>query len=145
MDSQQVDLLMEDRIAHQETILIIEEEAYASRVAWAHLVGLSQGTLIQTQHQAELLALREEQRRARQPGRDVRVPDHQDDSRGAALTWWNGQIRTSGPDAYSMTWEVLKKKMTDKYCPLGEIKKLEIKLWNLKVKGTDVPTYNECF
>nr|GEZ82435.1 hypothetical protein [Tanacetum cinerariifolium] len=28
--------------------------------------------------------------------------------------------------------EVLKKKMTDKYCPQGKIKKLEIKLWNLK-------------
>ncbi|GJU03645.1 hypothetical protein Tco_1113983 [Tanacetum coccineum] len=47
---------------------------------------------------------------------------------GAALTWWNGQIRTLGPEAYAMTWEVLKKKMTDKYCPQGEIKKLEIEL-----------------
>ncbi|GJZ79587.1 putative reverse transcriptase domain-containing protein [Tanacetum coccineum] len=28
--------------------------------------------------------------------------------------------------------------MTDKYCPRGEIKKLEIEMWNLKVKGTDV-------
>nr|GEV36337.1 hypothetical protein [Tanacetum cinerariifolium] len=28
--------------------------------------------------------------------------------------------------------EVLKKKMTDKYCPYGEIKKLEIELWNIK-------------
>ncbi|GJX87190.1 putative reverse transcriptase domain-containing protein [Tanacetum coccineum] len=64
---------------------------------------------------------------------------------GAALTWWNGQIRTLGPDAYSMTWKVLKKKMSDKYCPQGEIKKLEIKLWNLKVKGNDVPAYTECF
>ncbi|GJY74785.1 putative reverse transcriptase domain-containing protein [Tanacetum coccineum] len=64
---------------------------------------------------------------------------------GAALTWWNGQIRTLGPDAYSMTWEVLKKKMTDKYCPQGEIKKLEIELWNLKVKGNDVPAYTERF
>ncbi|GJS54591.1 putative reverse transcriptase domain-containing protein [Tanacetum coccineum] len=64
---------------------------------------------------------------------------------GAALTWWNGQIRSLGPDAYSMTWEVLKKKMTDKYCPQGEIKKLEIELWNLKVKGNDVPTYTERF
>ncbi|GJV65317.1 putative reverse transcriptase domain-containing protein [Tanacetum coccineum] len=27
--------------------------------------------------------------------------------------------------------------MTDKYCPQGEIKKLEIELWNLKVKGND--------
>ncbi|GJY75343.1 putative reverse transcriptase domain-containing protein [Tanacetum coccineum] len=63
---------------------------------------------------------------------------------GAALTWWNGQIRTLGPEAYAMTWEVLKKKMTDKYCPQGEIKKLEIELWNLKVKGNDF-TYTERF
>ncbi|GJX93197.1 putative reverse transcriptase domain-containing protein [Tanacetum coccineum] len=64
---------------------------------------------------------------------------------GAALTWWNGQIRTLGLDSYSMTWEGLKKKITDKYCPQGEIKKLEIKLWNLKVNGNDVPTYTERF
>nr|GEX04001.1 hypothetical protein [Tanacetum cinerariifolium] len=79
---ERVDLLMEDRIAHQETILIVEEEAYAAREDWAHSIGLSQainfelqthreqvyahefelhahqtqpqlqGTLIQTQHQA---------------------------------------------------------------------------------------------
>ncbi|GJZ02289.1 putative reverse transcriptase domain-containing protein [Tanacetum coccineum] len=24
---------------------------------------------------------------------------------GAALTWWNGQLRTLGPEAYAMTWE----------------------------------------
>nr|GEZ34294.1 hypothetical protein [Tanacetum cinerariifolium] len=36
----------------------------------------------------------------------------------AALTWWNNQIRSLGPDAYSMTWEV---------------------------KGNDVPTYTERF
>ncbi|GJT60062.1 reverse transcriptase domain-containing protein [Tanacetum coccineum] len=41
--------------------------------------------------------------------------------------------------------EVLKKKMTDKYCPQGEVKKLEIELWNLKVKGNDVPTYIKRF
>ncbi|GJT80826.1 putative reverse transcriptase domain-containing protein [Tanacetum coccineum] len=64
---------------------------------------------------------------------------------GADLTWWNGQLRTLGPEAYAMTWEGLKKKMTDKYCPQGEIKKLEIELWNLKVKGNDVPTYTERF
>ncbi|GJX29837.1 putative reverse transcriptase domain-containing protein [Tanacetum coccineum] len=33
---------------------------------------------------------------------------------GVALTWWNGQIRTLGPEAYAMTWEVLNKMMTDK-------------------------------
>nr|GEW47948.1 putative reverse transcriptase domain-containing protein [Tanacetum cinerariifolium] len=44
-----------------------------------------------------------------------------------------GEIRSLALDAYAITWEVLKKKMTDKYCPQGEIKKLEIKLWNLKI------------
>ncbi|GJU94914.1 hypothetical protein Tco_1319670 [Tanacetum coccineum] len=28
---------------------------------------------------------------------------------GAALTWWNGQIRSLGPDAHSMTWEKVDK------------------------------------
>ncbi|GKF18499.1 reverse transcriptase domain-containing protein, partial [Tanacetum coccineum] len=56
-----------------------------------------------------------------------------------------GQIRTLGTEAYAMTWEVLKKKMTDKYYPQGEIKKLEIELWNLKVKGNDVPAYTKRF
>nr|GEV60244.1 hypothetical protein [Tanacetum cinerariifolium] len=51
----------------------------------------------------------------------------------ATLTWWNGHVRTLGHDAaYDMTWGTLKKKLTDKYCPKGEIKKLKIKLWNLK-------------
>nr|GFC87171.1 reverse transcriptase domain-containing protein [Tanacetum cinerariifolium] len=63
----------------------------------------------------------------------------------AALTWWNSQIRTLGPEAYAMTWEVLKKKMTDKYCPQRELKKLVIELWNLKVKGNDVLTYTNRF
>ncbi|GJU49435.1 putative reverse transcriptase domain-containing protein [Tanacetum coccineum] len=43
--------------------------------------------------------------------------------------------------AYAMDWKALKKMMTIKYCPRGEIKKLEIELWNLKVKGTDVVSY----
>ncbi|GJT93879.1 putative reverse transcriptase domain-containing protein [Tanacetum coccineum] len=32
-----------------------------------------------------------------------------------------------------------------KYYPQGEIKKLEIELWNLKVKGNDVPAYTKRF
>nr|GFB78768.1 hypothetical protein [Tanacetum cinerariifolium] len=38
----------------------------------------------------------------------------------------------------AIPWKTLMKMMTDKYCPRGEIKKLEIEMWNLKVKGTDV-------
>nr|GFA38647.1 reverse transcriptase domain-containing protein [Tanacetum cinerariifolium] len=84
--------------------------------------------------QAELLALQEQPRRARQPVGDARVPNHHDAPKDA-----------DSPDAYSMTWEVLKKKMTDKYCLEGKIKKLEIELWNLKVKENNVPAYTERF
>ncbi|GJX26539.1 putative reverse transcriptase domain-containing protein [Tanacetum coccineum] len=46
----------------------------------------------------------------------------------------NGHVRTLGHDAaYAMTWGTLKKNLTDKYYPKGEIKKLEIELWNLRV------------
>nr|GEV97333.1 hypothetical protein [Tanacetum cinerariifolium] len=122
MDSQRVNLLMEDMIAHQETILIVEEKAYAAREAWAHSIRLSQAvhSELQTRReqqteisefqetdrrrqaqmvetlrvigdmrremgdmQAKLLALREQPRRARQPGEDARVPDHQDAPRDA--------------------------------------------------------------
>ncbi|GKD56409.1 putative reverse transcriptase domain-containing protein [Tanacetum coccineum] len=38
--------------------------------------------------------------------------------------------------AYAMPWKTLKRMMTDKYCPRGEIKKLKIEIWNLKVKGS---------
>ncbi|GKE42431.1 putative reverse transcriptase domain-containing protein, partial [Tanacetum coccineum] len=52
---------------------------------------------------------------------------------GSALTWWNSHVRTVGHDvAYAMTWTNLKKMMIDKYCPSGEIKKLEVEMWNLK-------------
>ncbi|GJT82435.1 putative reverse transcriptase domain-containing protein [Tanacetum coccineum] len=66
--------------------------------------------------------------------------------KGNALTWWNSYVKTVGHEvAYAMTWKTLKKMMADKYCLRGEIKKLEIELWNLKVKGTDVLSYNQCF
>ncbi|GKD05259.1 reverse transcriptase domain-containing protein [Tanacetum coccineum] len=72
--------------------------------------------------------------------------------RVVGLTQWfekmesNSYIMIVSHDAaYGMPWKTLKKMMTDKYCPRGEIKKLEIELWNLKVKGTDVLSYNQRF
>ncbi|GKE53681.1 reverse transcriptase domain-containing protein, partial [Tanacetum coccineum] len=57
----------------------------------------------------------------------------------SALTWWNSHVMTVSHDAaYAMTWVDLRKRMTDKYCPRNEMKKLEAELWNLKVIGTDV-------
>ncbi|GJS97860.1 hypothetical protein Tco_0819030 [Tanacetum coccineum] len=220
MDSQRVDLLMGDRMTLQETVWMVEEEAYASREAWAHSIGLSQathqelqthrdhvyahethlqahqtqlqlqGTLIQTQHQvhetrfqmqqaelaalretdrrrqdqmvetlrvirdmrremsdmqAELLALREQQRRARQPGPEARIPDHQDASGDADNESWHG---TEGVVGLTQWIEKMESVFNISGCAIenqGEIKKLEIELWNLKVKGNDVLAYTERF
>ncbi|GKF51711.1 hypothetical protein Tco_0148178 [Tanacetum coccineum] len=103
MDSQRVDLLIGDRMTLLETVLIVEEEAYASREAWAYSIGLNTSdtaTAAGYSHpdiisetlrvmgdmrremgdmQTELLALRG-QRKARQPAPDARIPDHQDTS-----------------------------------------------------------------
>ncbi|GJX37833.1 putative reverse transcriptase domain-containing protein [Tanacetum coccineum] len=59
---------------------------------------------------------------------------------GNPLTWWNPYVRSVGNKvAYAMTWTKLKKKMTDKYCLRTEIKKLEVELWDLKVKVASKP------
>ncbi|GJT56523.1 putative reverse transcriptase domain-containing protein [Tanacetum coccineum] len=66
----------------------------------------------------------------------LRISDSLEDD---ALTWWNAHVKTTTPEAaHAMPWATLKKMMTDKYCPRGEIKKIETEMWNLKVKGTDV-------
>ncbi|GKE22424.1 hypothetical protein Tco_1433936, partial [Tanacetum coccineum] len=89
MDSQRADLLLGDRMTLQETIWIMEEEAHASREAWAYLIGLSQATHQELQthrdhvyahethiqaHQAKMAALREtDHKRQAQMAETLRV------------------------------------------------------------------------
>nr|GEU47190.1 putative reverse transcriptase domain-containing protein [Tanacetum cinerariifolium] len=95
---ERVDLLIEDRIAHQETIHIVAEEAYAAREAWAQSIG----------------------------------------SRHSILSF-----RLTGSRCMHMSFS--SRYTRHSYSCRGEIKKLEIELWNLKVKGNDVPAYTERF
>ncbi|GJW82487.1 putative reverse transcriptase domain-containing protein [Tanacetum coccineum] len=56
-----------------------------------------------------------------------------------ALTWWNSHVKTTTLEvAHAMPWKTLKKMMTDKYCPRGEVKKIEFEMWNLKETSTKV-------
>ncbi|GJT05722.1 putative reverse transcriptase domain-containing protein [Tanacetum coccineum] len=42
---------------------------------------------------------------------------------------WNAHVKTTTPEvAHAMPWATLKKIMTDKYCPRGEIKKIETEM-----------------
>ncbi|GJY56598.1 hypothetical protein Tco_0455713 [Tanacetum coccineum] len=99
-------LLLSSGMTLQETVWVVNEEAYASLEVWAHSIGLSQVKMAALREsdrrceaqmaeslrvmrdlrremsdmQTELLAHREQQRRARLPGPDARIPDHQDAS-----------------------------------------------------------------
>nr|GEV71778.1 reverse transcriptase domain-containing protein [Tanacetum cinerariifolium] len=65
---------------------------------------------------------------------------------GVALTWWNSHVKTVTLEfAQALPLKTLKKMMTDKYCPRGEIKKLVTNMWELKTKGTDVIGYSRRF
>ncbi|GJU68451.1 hypothetical protein Tco_1254710 [Tanacetum coccineum] len=91
--------ILRDRMTLPETVIHCEEEPMLPTHIQAHQAQLQlQSTLIQnipphrwqdsrddenirremSDMQAELLAHREQQRRARQPGPDARIPDHQD-------------------------------------------------------------------
>nr|GFB36310.1 reverse transcriptase domain-containing protein [Tanacetum cinerariifolium] len=66
----------------------------------------------------------------------------------AALAARDALRSTNGDDnhdseiaAYGMTWKMLMKMMTEKYCHRNEIRKLEMELWDLK--GTDLASYTQ--
>ncbi|GJW45691.1 putative reverse transcriptase domain-containing protein [Tanacetum coccineum] len=116
--SGRLNLLGRDRRSHAYTALLMEREAILSQNGTkknhqSHPADTTANTYVTN---AQLKALIDQ----------------------GALTWWNSHFRTVGHDVvYAMTWTNVKKKMTDKYCPRGEIKKLEAELWNLKVKELD--------
>nr|GEX06648.1 hypothetical protein [Tanacetum cinerariifolium] len=84
VDSYRVDLLMEDKIAHQETIQITEiaelretdRRHQAQMVETLRVMGDMRREM--GDMQGELLELRELPRRARRPRGDARVPNHKD-------------------------------------------------------------------
>ncbi|KAL7583712.1 hypothetical protein Lser_V15G44670 [Lactuca serriola] len=77
--------------------------------------------------------------------------DESDKVKFAACTfldkaWWNGQVKSlTLPVANAMGWEAMKELLLAKYCPRGEMQKLEHELWNLKMKGSDIAAYTSRF
>ncbi|GJZ98980.1 reverse transcriptase domain-containing protein, partial [Tanacetum coccineum] len=172
--SGQLNLLCTNRRSHVRTARLMENEARASREAWVKSMDASDMARSKTQMVALPSQQRpgrdpahpdvpEEAgssskiwhdsgtgvRRQAHLSRECTYPDimkckplYFKGTKGVVeLTQW-----TVGHDVtYAMTYTNLKKMMTDKYCPKGEIKKLKVEMWNLNVKGTDVVSYNQHF
>ncbi|GJY72336.1 reverse transcriptase domain-containing protein [Tanacetum coccineum] len=55
---------------------------------------------------------------------------------------WNAHAQPMGIEqANQTTWTELERLLTNKYCPLTEIRKMEEELYNLSVKGNDLKPY----
>ncbi|GKB47828.1 putative reverse transcriptase domain-containing protein [Tanacetum coccineum] len=65
---------------------------------------------------------------------------------GRALTWWNSQVATRGLEAANQIgWTEMRRLMTEEFCPIEEIQRMEHELWNLKVKDFDITAYTKRF
>nr|GEY84607.1 hypothetical protein [Tanacetum cinerariifolium] len=165
MDSHRVNLLMGDMMTLQETVWIVEEEAYAAREAWAYLQGhnppppntntpphhmtpksvqamIDQALLRNFTNGDRRQSLHEDNPRHVQTTRPCFYADfmkcHPLNFKGnegvVRLTRWIEKMEFvfNISSCAIENQDVLKKKMTDKYCLQGKLKKLEIELWNLK-------------
>ncbi|GJS31713.1 hypothetical protein Tco_0492333 [Tanacetum coccineum] len=129
-----VKLLYRDRPVHRRLAVMIEREAVGQRALISELQSADhrrQGVikeLLAADHQRQVqLTKALKLTRNRLPLTQMaKVSEH-----------WTHKRTTTPEDAMQCHGDN-EKWMTDKYCPRGEIKKLEFEMWNLKVKGTDV-------
>nr|GEU74196.1 reverse transcriptase domain-containing protein [Tanacetum cinerariifolium] len=137
-----VNTLFRDRSFHRHTVMLLDREATYARRAWAgsedrsaaieaHPMNFkgTEGVISLTQWLEKM----ESVFHISNYTVACQVKFATCTLQGNALTWWNSHVRVVGHDvAYAMPWKTVKKMMTDKYCPMIEIKKLETKIWNLK-------------
>ncbi|GJV48571.1 putative reverse transcriptase domain-containing protein [Tanacetum coccineum] len=65
---------------------------------------------------------------------------------GRALTWWNSQVAMMGLEAANQIgWTEMRRLMTEEFCPIEEIQRMEHELWNLKVNEFDITAYTKRF
>ncbi|GKD97450.1 hypothetical protein Tco_1381347, partial [Tanacetum coccineum] len=160
-DTQDLYALLEDA---RDSRTRISQRAYASREALAHSIGLIQAVHHELQTHRDHVYAHETQIQAHQIQLQLQLQDGSHNSQGDN----RGNVQLVRPCFYAdfMKCQPLNFKGTKGVVGLtkwiekmesvfningcaienqGEIKKLEIKLWNLKVKGNDVPTYTERF
>ncbi|GJW05309.1 putative reverse transcriptase domain-containing protein, partial [Tanacetum coccineum] len=146
-----VNMLFRDRRTHAHTRHLMETEAGMSREAWGQAMDasdLAHGEVISLRH-TQFIHICQNPENTTERDDSTSGTGHHTAGAGdnltgtgdgitwaGALTWWNSHVMTVTHDvAYTMTWVDLRKKMTDKYYPRNEMKKLEAELWNLKVIG----------
>nr|GEU68482.1 reverse transcriptase domain-containing protein [Tanacetum cinerariifolium] len=155
--SGQLNLLRRDKRFHARTARLMKSEARASCEAWVQSMDASDmarpekmaptkrttrappatTTTTKPVTNAKLKALINQGVADALAARDTNRSQNGNDSHNSRMV--------SQDFAHGMPWNTLMKMMTDKYCPRNEIKKLEMEIWELKVKGNDLISYTQRF
>ncbi|KAD5318373.1 hypothetical protein E3N88_18319 [Mikania micrantha] len=62
--------------------------------------------------------------------------------KGAALTWWNTVVKTRGRNAIKvMNWKAFKDLVTEKFCPINELERIEAEFLAHEMIGLDHTKY----
>nr|GEY56176.1 hypothetical protein [Tanacetum cinerariifolium] len=157
-----VNTLFRDRPDHRRTTMLMDREVMYSREAWAFSMDrssaiaahvgtletqvvalITQTTSLQTQLTTTLGRIKNVMR----TGAGMVIITMIQEQAGEGNDYSKRMLlyRFLEDVAYAMPWAALKRMITDKYCPRGEIQKLESEYWNLKVKGVDLLNYNHHF
>ncbi|GJZ14682.1 reverse transcriptase domain-containing protein [Tanacetum coccineum] len=136
--SGRLNLLQRDRRSHAYTALLMEREARLS----LEIAALRAQTAPDRAQLAESLRLRVNC----STGGLTALQRHHNSGIRVLVRMKDILVNTVGHDsAYGMPWKILMKMMTNKYCPRNESKKLEMEIWDLKVKGADLTSYTQRF
>nr|GEY68794.1 reverse transcriptase domain-containing protein [Tanacetum cinerariifolium] len=131
--TKRVNLLMKDMIAHQETILIVKEEAYASRVAWAHSIGLSQVVYYELQTHHERIMAHVTRRGHNTPPNDTNLNNMTPESVQAMIDQALLRNSTNGDESHSLEGDNRRNVQTARPCFYADIMKCQ----TLNFKGTE--------
>nr|GEU36162.1 hypothetical protein [Tanacetum cinerariifolium] len=152
------DLLMPDAIerlgqleegikAHEGRNLIVEGESSGllEHVVTSEGSNTRRGDALEANHNAGLIDENQSQNESDNDNGSRGNGNHGNNNGDGNQNGGNRGTRRNAPvartiridEANEMTWKDLMKMMIEVYCPRNEIQKLENKLWNLCVKGTD--------
>ncbi|GJU76190.1 putative reverse transcriptase domain-containing protein [Tanacetum coccineum] len=63
---------------------------------------------------------------------------------GRALTWWNSQVATLGLEVVNeKSWNDMKIMIREEFCLPKEIQRMEVELWKLRVKDSNISAYTQ--
>nr|GEW88271.1 hypothetical protein [Tanacetum cinerariifolium] len=122
------EIVDKDRPDHRRIAMLMDREAMYAREPWAFFMDrisaiAAHVRTLETQVAALIAQTTSQQTQLTTALRRIEVKFASCNLQGSALTWWNSHMMAVRQDvAYAMSWEALKRMITDKYFPMESAK-----------------------